>query len=156
MRTLRLIGFAIIAIVMSGNFVACGDDDEEGGNVDIANLVGLWEPIHTEGYDASEEPTDRWNEDIDAATNESDYMRMEFNQDGSYKSYYYDNGWQVAMIGKYKVDGNKIYISSTIEEEEDVWAVTIVSLNSNQLIFEDKDNENGQDYYEKITLKRIK
>ena len=29
MKTLRLIGLAIVAIVMSVNFVACGDDDDE-------------------------------------------------------------------------------------------------------------------------------
>ena len=29
MKTLRLIGLAIVAIVMSVNFAACGDDDDE-------------------------------------------------------------------------------------------------------------------------------
>lgn len=156
MKTLRLIGTAIIAVILSVNLVACGDDDDEGGNIDIANLVGLWEPIHAEGYDASEEPTERWDEDINAATNESGYMQMEFNQDGSYKSYVYNNNWQVNMEGTYKVDGNKIHLSNTIGEGIDVWSITVVSLNSDQLIFEDKDNENGQDYYEKLTLKKIK
>lgn len=29
MKTLRFIGMAIVAIIMSVNFVACSDDDEE-------------------------------------------------------------------------------------------------------------------------------
>lgn len=39
MRTLRLIGFAIIAIVMSVNFAACSDDDED---IDVNQLEGNW------------------------------------------------------------------------------------------------------------------
>ena len=38
MKTLRLIGMAIIAVIMSVNFVAC-DDDEDSDNV---SLIGKW------------------------------------------------------------------------------------------------------------------
>lgn len=50
MKTLRFIGMAIIAVIMSVNFMACGDDDEEeGGNA--ASLVGKWkiEKINEDG-----------------------------------------------------------------------------------------------------------
>lgn len=32
MRTLRFIGMAIVAVIMSVNFAACSDDDEEEPN----------------------------------------------------------------------------------------------------------------------------
>ena len=45
MRTLRLIGLAIVAIVMSVNFAACSDDDDDFNTDD---LVGLWEGVTSE------------------------------------------------------------------------------------------------------------
>lgn len=48
MRTLRLIGFAIIAIVMSVNFAACNDDDED---IDVNQLEGNWGLVLDEGYE---------------------------------------------------------------------------------------------------------
>lgn len=39
MRTLRFIGMAIVAVIMSVNFVACGDDDEEEASTTIE---GTW------------------------------------------------------------------------------------------------------------------
>lgn len=40
MKTLRLIGMAIIAVIMSINFVACDDDDEDSNTIDTSSLVG--------------------------------------------------------------------------------------------------------------------
>jgi hypothetical protein len=45
MRTLKLIGLAIVAIVMSVNFAACSDDDDDFNTDD---LVGLWEGVTSE------------------------------------------------------------------------------------------------------------
>lgn len=39
MKTLRFIGMAVVAIIMSLNFAACGDDDEE---IDVNQLEGTW------------------------------------------------------------------------------------------------------------------
>lgn len=46
MKTLRLIGMAIVAIVMSVNFTACSDDDDD---IDIAQLEGTWGLVRDEG-----------------------------------------------------------------------------------------------------------
>ena len=45
MRTLRLIVLAIVAIVMSVNFTACSDDDDD---FNISDLEGLWEGVTSE------------------------------------------------------------------------------------------------------------
>ena len=41
MKTLRFIGMAIVAVIMSVNFAACSDDDDEGTNGSNP-LVGTW------------------------------------------------------------------------------------------------------------------
>ena len=52
MKTLRLIGMAIVAIIMSVNFAACGDDDEEEDNRPLAEkLLGKWILVYEEGYE---------------------------------------------------------------------------------------------------------
>jgi uncharacterized lipoprotein YehR (DUF1307 family) len=43
MKTLRFIGMAILAIIISVNFAACSDDDEDDNNP----LIGTW--INSEG-----------------------------------------------------------------------------------------------------------
>ena len=48
MKTLRLIGMAIVAIVMSVNFTSCSDDDDD---IDIAQLEGTWGLVRDEGYE---------------------------------------------------------------------------------------------------------
>lgn len=42
MRTLRFIGMAIVAVIMSVNFAACSDDDEEESTPTTENIVGQW------------------------------------------------------------------------------------------------------------------
>lgn len=152
MKSLKLIGLAIVTIVMSVNFAACSDDDDD---VDVSELLGVWEAIHIEGYETYQGETERWNTDIDAATyDDGEYPRVEFLNNGVVKTYYYSNGWTDDEEGKYQVNGNKIHIQGYGDDEG--YYLTIVSLNSNQLIVEEKDSEDGEEYYEKVTYKRIK
>lgn len=39
MKTLRLIGMAILAVVLSVNFAACSDDDEETANDELFSII---------------------------------------------------------------------------------------------------------------------
>ena len=45
MKTLRFIGMAIVAIIMSVNFVACSDDDEEDNRPLAEKIIGHWSII---------------------------------------------------------------------------------------------------------------
>ena len=51
MKILRFIGMAVIAVIMSVNFVACSDDDED---IDTAQLEGTWGLTNDEGYEVYE------------------------------------------------------------------------------------------------------
>ena len=42
---------AVIAVIMSVNFVACSDDDED---IDTAQLEGTWGLTNDEGYEVYE------------------------------------------------------------------------------------------------------
>ena len=48
MRTLRFIGMAVIAIIMSVNLTACSDDDEDSTPT-AEKLAGQWVLTHEEG-----------------------------------------------------------------------------------------------------------
>ena len=51
MKTLRFIGMAIVAIIMSVNFVACSDDDDD---IDVSQLEGTWGLVHDTGWEESD------------------------------------------------------------------------------------------------------
>jgi uncharacterized lipoprotein YehR (DUF1307 family) len=52
MKTLRFIGMAVIAVIMSVNFMACSDDDDEEDNrPDSEKIVGQWVLTYEEGYE---------------------------------------------------------------------------------------------------------
>ncbi len=62
MKTLRLIGMAIVAIVMSVNFAACSDDDED---IDVNQLEGNWGLVLDEGYEYYEGEKESWSDSYD-------------------------------------------------------------------------------------------
>lgn len=145
------LGLCAMVCCLAVGFASCSDDD---GDFSSAELVGLWEPIHTEGYDIWKGEKEEWNEDVDAGTNDAEYERMEFLSDGTWQRYYYYNGWKLSSDrGTYRVEGNKIYAYTPYEDEE--LSATIVSLTSNRLVIEDKEDLGDEEYYEKITYKRV-
>ena len=56
MKTLRLIGSVIMAIMLSINFIACSDDEEDRSG-DAANFVGKWK-IERTNYEGEIEEWD--------------------------------------------------------------------------------------------------
>ena len=54
MKTLRFIGMALVAIIMSVNFVACSDDDED---IDVSQLEGTWGLVRSAGWELCSEET---------------------------------------------------------------------------------------------------
>ena len=55
---------ALIAIIMSVNFVACSDDDDD---IDVSQLEGTWGLVRSEGWElcSEDEDKDNWDESYD-------------------------------------------------------------------------------------------
>ena len=149
MRTLRLIGFAIIAIVMSVNFAACGDDDDDFNSAD---LVGLWEGVTSEYYEKVN------GEIIDEETENLDDTRMKFNSDGTITAYSKNNGtWVVEEVTPtWQIKDGKLYTQS---EDGEPLIATILELNSERLVLEliESGTEDGQKWecYDKSTYRKV-
>jgi len=145
MRTLRIIGMAVIAVIMSVNFTACGDDDDF--NTD--DLVGLWE---------GESSYILEKEDGEVVYDDSEELsqRFKLNSDGTAISYYKSgSSWMVEGEGTWSYKDGKLY--TQVDGEEDY--VTILELNPQKLVVEmyDSETEDGvkYEYYEKDTYKKV-
>ena len=153
MKTLRLIGMAIVAIVMSVNFTACSDDDDD---IDIAQLEGTWGLVRDEGYEYYEGEKESWNDSYDPANPTEDCEKIVISKvaDNTYSfasSYYYGNQWHTGDTGKFTLDGNKL-----IPVDGDAGKFTeLVVANSNELVIETKGTDEDGEYYNKMTYKRM-
>lgn len=72
MKTFRLIGMALVAVLVCLNFSSCsGDDEEEVSNKSLKEmLIGQWEQFHSDGtYDdvfIFDKNSIKWYEDYDS------------------------------------------------------------------------------------------
>ena len=150
MKKVNLLFLLGLFSIMTFSFSACSDDDEISN---ASELLGLWEPVHAEGYETFDGEKRTWNEDVDAASNYADYNRVEFLDDGIYNSYYYSDGWKLYISGSgtYQLKGKKVHVSS----EDEAYEITVVSLTSTQMILEAKESWEGEEFYEKVTYARV-
>jgi hypothetical protein len=113
MKKLRMLGMAVVAIMMSLNFLACSDDEKADSYADL--IVGTWE--ETGAF---------------ADTHI-------FNKNGSYTYQDEDEGSR-PLTGTWKVTGDKLYISVSllggIERE-----LVIRELTSTTLVWYDYEYE---------------
>lgn len=130
MKTLRFIGMAIIAVIMSVNFMACSDDDEEDKQSNT--VIGTWQVTAS-----------TYNEEIgDTYT---------FYSDGKGLLEWEDNDGNDSGTFKYKV--NSDYTTISIDYEDgDGYEEIRMSITDNALMQWTYADE--EDY--KMTLKRIK
>lgn len=154
MKKLKNFFLFLFVTFMGLGLGSCKDDDDEIGNV--GDLYGVWEPIHTEGWEMETGKKQNWDKDVNAASDGSDYNRIAFYEDGTYASWWYQNGWKVDIDrskGTWQLKGNKI----TGSNEEYDGETTVVSLSATQLIMEvyEKDDEEDMEFYEKITYKKV-
>lgn len=151
---LKYYSLFLFVVFTSLSIVSCKEDDDEIDNV--KDLYGVWEPVHTEGWESEAGEKQTWNKDVNAASNYSDYNRVAFYEDGTYESWWYQNGWKVDIDrseGTWQLKGNRI----TGSNEEYDGETTIVSLSASQLVMEvyEKDAEEDIEYYEKVTYKKV-
>lgn len=155
MRTLRIIGMAIVAIVMSVNFAACNDDDDD---IDVNQLEGTWGLTHAEGYYYEEGEKESWDNPYDPENPTSDCEKVVISKgaDGVYTMVhyeYYNSQWHPYETEKFTLDGNSLI--PVEEDDAEVSSVKVLVANSTQLVIEIKGVDEDGDFYDKMTYKRM-
>ena len=93
MKTLRLLGMALIAILVSVNFAACSGDEEEQG--ETFNIEGTWLLQSSKGYIENSNDKETWDESYpDLQETKLEIIK---NSDVKYtfKEYYFQNdSWE--------------------------------------------------------------
>ena len=152
MKTLRLIGMAIVAIMMSVNFAACSDDDDEEDNRPLAEkLIGHWVLTYEEGFIDSEYPDDdeAWSH---APKDECEYFgNFTFRADGTYSEYDLDGTSNPQSIEKWSVNGDVITL---IEDEHEQYDLKVLEITSDKLVLEHYFKDEGYEVRAKMTYKR--
>ena len=83
MKTLRYIGMAILAVILSVNFIACSDDDEDEPQTTPATLAGTTWKIATSDENGMEGATFTFNEDKTVTVNPSMWSKVTYSVNGS-------------------------------------------------------------------------
>ncbi|PWM81799.1 lipocalin family protein [Bacteroides faecis] len=154
MKTLRIIGMAVIAVIMSVNFAACSDDDED---IDVAQLEGTWGLTNDEGYEIYEGERDSWNDQYDPSNPTDDCEKVVISKgaDGIYSMVhyeYYNNQWQQYGTEKFTLDGNNLIPA---DGDAEVESVKLLVANGSQLVLEIKGTDEDGEFYNKMTYKRM-
>jgi hypothetical protein len=126
MKTLRLIGMAILAIVMCVNFTACSDNEEDDKSTNAVSLIGKWK-IETAVKNGE---TEEWDgHPYYVVTDTHFYFTDEDNDIKSdYCTYTYDADSKV-MYGKYV-------------NQDTSWNMNVVSLSNSTASFQwDEDGD---------------
>lgn len=96
MKTLRLIGMAVIAVIMSVNFAACSDDDDDTiDTIDTSSLEGTWGLVRSAGWELGSTDTEKdiwdYTDDPHNPDYESEKIFIKKLSDNTYSitSYYY-------------------------------------------------------------------
>lgn len=153
MKTLRLIGMAIVAIMMSVNFAACGDDDEEEDNRPLAEkLIGHWVLTYEEGFIKDSEYPDEDEAWSHAPKDECEYFgNFTFRADGTYSEYDLDGTSNPQSIEKWSVNGDVITL---IEDEHEQYDLKVLEITSDKLVLEHYFKDESYEVRAKMTYKR--
>lgn len=149
MKTLRIIGMAVIAVIMSVNFAACGDDDDD---FNTADLIGLWEGVSSDSVEKEN------GQIVDTDTDDLSDVRMRFNSDGTLIGYEKVNGVWVEedYVSTWTYKDGKLYATSV--DEENVMG-NIIEVNSERLVIgiSETATEDGikYEYQETSTYKKV-
>lgn len=139
---LHLLGLLFIVL----GTVSCEDNEDK--DTAPSELMGLWHPIYTEGYEINGGEKRTWSREV-----ANDRARVEFFADGTVKNYEYQGtGWSLRFIANYQVVGDLLVLIGENGEND---KATIVSLTSTRLIVATKYIDAGWECYEEITYEKI-
>ena len=142
---------AIVAVIMSVNFAACSDDDEEESTPTTENIVGQWVLTYEEGYEIEPEYPEENREWSHAPKDECEYFgNLTFRADGTYTEYDLDNS---------ELDEGKWALSNkllTLRPIDATYALdlNVLEISNSKLVLEymEKEDDGGVEYA-KMTYK---
>ena len=113
----------------------------------------MWQMTHISGWgydDTEDENLIKVDKDIP----EEDSWRIQFKGDGTYRWYYYNNGWHPeSSANTYEVSGNKIIFYDS-DDGDEIETCTVLSFKNNIVVLE-ATLEEGPQYKQRITCKRV-
>ena len=157
MKTFRLIGMALLAVVMCVNFTSCSDDDEEEQG-ETFNIEGTWLLQSSKGYIENSNDKNTWDEsypDLQEAK-----LEITKNSNGKYtfKEYYFQDGsnsWENDPFTYYPtLSGTTLTVTPHIM---DCWdTAEIKSLDKTKLVLECVGDDGNENWYTLDTYVRAK
>lgn len=130
MRT--LFGFGVVlALAFGATADDKKDEKKDGGKLDAAKLVGLWEPVNPK---------------------KGEGMKMEFTKDGKLTVTGDMGGKEVKIEGTYKLDGDKLSFKLKFMDVDIAETVTLTKLTDEEMSGKDKDGK--EESFKKVKPKK--
>ena len=146
MKTFRMIGMALFAVLMCVNLASCGGDDEEVEPTSKNLLIGTWNKVaefkRTEFADGSYEENE----------STSEQFRLVFNSNNKGESYEYENGkWIKENDFTWELNGSKLYMN----EGNNEGYVNILELTATKLVADETYTKNDKKIYQRSTFQKV-
>ncbi len=127
MKTLRLLGYLLVAVLCIG-FASCSSDDDEGTQSNL--LIGEWEQVRSSGWYLEDGGKESWNETTSG-------LYVVFDEDHKFR--FYEEDYDYVESGTWSISGNKLTLVHDGERVEG----TIKELTSSKLVVFSSFRENG-------------
>ncbi|MDR0989338.1 MAG: lipocalin family protein [Prevotellaceae bacterium] len=147
MKKIYSLGLMALLLLLPVGFGSCSDDDEGTGSASM--LVGTWETV----YQFLQEKENGIVVDEEENT---ERVRVTFNEDGTYDSAEYYNGeWDWNFEGTWSYTNGKL----TVIEDGDSFLLTVKTLTASKLVTEETAREtyngNTYEYYALTEFRKI-
>ena len=147
MKTFRLIGMALLAVVMCVNFTSCSDDEEEQG--ETYSIEGTWLLQSSKGYIENGNDKNTWDESYPDL--QETKLEVTKNSNGKYtfKEYYFQDGsssWENDPFTYHPtLSGTTLTVTPHIQ---DCWdTAEIKSLDKTKLVLECVGDDGNENWY---------
>lgn len=155
MSTLKFIRIAIVAVIMSINFTACGDDnnDKENNNIlSTEQLVGQWMLTYEEGWYKSKSFPEENKEWSHIPREECEWFgNFTFRADGTFTEYELDNSERTNGKWAYSNSLLTLIENGLINEPKDL---KVVEVSTNKLVLEYNTKRPDNEEYAIMTYQK--
>lgn len=136
------------------SFSACSDDDAV---IDMNQLEGTWGLVCDEGYEIYEGERDPWRETYDPFNPSEDcvkevIVKTEENVYSVTHYMYYNGQWRVDSTERFRLEGTMMI---PLDGSEIEGSSELTTVSSDELVIEIKGTLDGNEYYNKMSYKRM-